>query len=67
MTKQEPQRLTLRNGPATDEFDGALELLESHGYIRPDRLDRKGGKRPYEVHPAILEQTHGLGEGEAAA
>jgi len=55
VTRRELQRLTLRGGPATPEFDAALDLLEAHGFLRLDRTNRKRGTKEYEVNPAARE------------
>ena len=46
------QREALNGGPATPEFDRAIEILEAHGFLRLDRTNRTGGTKEYEVHPA---------------
>jgi len=55
VTRRELQRLTLRGGPATPQFDAAIELLEAHSYLRLNRANRQGGTKEYEVNPAALE------------
>ena len=47
------QRKLLRNGPATPEFQAAIEMLEAHNYLKRDRADRTGGTRAFIVHPEI--------------